>query len=165
MKRRLWAMAFGGALLAAAMVSAVLAANSNFTAHLTGAGENPDVETLATGQAVLMVDNEGGHASWRLLVSNIDDVIQAHIHCGAPGVNGPIVVFLFGPDSTPDHHNGVLSTGTFDDSNVIDRPDSPACPGGISSFADLMQKINSGEAYVNVHTVAHPGGEIRGPLK
>lgn len=165
MKLRSVMMAFGAALVAVGTIGAVLAGNSNFTAHLTGAGENPDVTTLATGQAVLMVDKDNGEASWRLLVSNIEDVTQSHIHCGSPSVNGPVVVFLFGLDATPDDHNGVLSSGTFDDSDVIDRPDSAACPGGISNFDDLMEKIAAGEAYVNVHTVANPGGEIRGPLR
>ena len=165
MKRRIVIIGFAALLVAAGAIGTVFAGNDNFTAHLTGAGENPDVETLATGQAVLMVDNEGGRASWRLLVSNIEDVTQSHIHCGSPSVNGPVVVFLFGLDATPDDHNGVLSSGTFTDANVIDRPDSAACPGGISNFDDLMEKIASGEAYVNVHTSAHQGGEIRGPLR
>lgn len=165
MKRRVLMMTFAAALLAAGTFGTVLATNTNFTTHLTGAGENPDVETLATGQALLMVDAGAGEASWRLLVANIDEVTQAHIHCGGPAVNGPVVVFLFGLDATPDDHNGVLSTGTFTDANVIDRPDSAACPGGISSFEDLMGKIASGDAYVNVHTVTNPGGEIRGQLK
>lgn len=165
MKRRVLIMAFAAALLAAGGMTATLASNDMFTAHLTGEGENPDVSTLATGQAILAVDEEGGEASWRLLVSRIEDVTQAHIHCGAPTVNGPVVVFLFGLDPTPDDHAGVLSTGTFDDSDVIDRPDSPACPGGVASFEDLMEKIESGEAYVNVHTSANQGGEIRGPLQ
>lgn len=165
MKRRAFVLVFAVALLAAGGVSAAMAVTSNFTAHLMGAGENPDVETLATGEAVLMVDADAGQASWRLLVANIQNVTQAHIHCGGPDVNGPVVVFLFGLDPSPDDHNGVLSTGTFDDSDVIDRPDSAACPGGVSSFEDLVDKIESGEAYVNVHTVVNPGGEIRGTLR
>jgi hypothetical protein len=111
----------------------------------------------------LKVDADGGEASWRSIVSNIEDVTQAHIHCGGPAVNGPVVVFLFGLDATPDDQR-VLSTGTFDDSDVIDRPDSAACPGGIANFDDLMEKIATVEAYVNVHTTANPGGEIRGQV-
>ena len=165
MKRRVAISAFGAALLAAGTISAVLAGNGSLTAHLIGEGENPDVDTRATGQAILKVDAAAGEASWRLIVSNIEDVTQAHIHCGGPAVNGPIVVFLFGLDATPDDHHGVLSTGTFDDSDVIDRPDSPACPGGVADFDDLMEKIAAGEAYVNVHTTANPGGEIRGQIQ
>ncbi len=165
MKPRLLITTLAAALLAGGAIAAALATNGNFTAHLTGEGENPDVDTNATGQAILNVDAAGGEASWRLIVSNMKDVTQAHIHCGGPTVNGPVVVFLFGLDTTPDDHNGVLSTGTFADSDVIHRPDSAACPGGISSFEDLMEKIASGEAYVNVHTSANPGGEIRGPIQ
>ena len=76
-------------------------------------------------------------------------------------MNGPIVVFLYGlgPTVSP---NGILSQGTI--TSVIPRPDSPACPGGIATLADLIAKLESGDAYVNVHTVVKPGGEIRGQV-
>jgi hypothetical protein len=48
---------------------------------------------------------------------------------------------------------------------VIDRPDSAACPGGVSGLDDLLDKIQSGDAYVNVHTVAYQAGEIRGQIR
>jgi hypothetical protein len=91
-------------------------------------------------------------------------VTQSHIHCGTPGVNGPIVVFLygFGPTVAP---NGVLSEGTITNANVIPRPDSAACPGGVATLDDVLEKMATGGAYVNIHTVVLPGGEIRGDIR
>ncbi|MEX2211035.1 MAG: hypothetical protein WD689_04655 [Gaiellaceae bacterium] len=70
-------------------------------------------------------------------------------------------------------HNGVLSSGTFTDANVIDTPPSTNCPDGVDSLEDVIALLNNGNGYVNVHTddgVAppntgagdFPGGEIRG---
>jgi hypothetical protein len=76
-----------------------------------------------------------------------------------------VVAFLFGFDPAGVSENGVLAEGTITAANVIPRPDSPACPGGVANFDDLIAKMRSGDAYVNVHTVAFPAGEIRGQLK
>jgi hypothetical protein len=142
--------------------ASVEAAKRTFVAHLSGGEEVPAVETRATGQAILKLNEAGDAIDFKLIASNIEGVTQAHIHCGAAGVNGPVVAFLFGPDAGV-ASNGILSTGTV--TAVIPRPDSQACPGGVANFAELLDKIQSGEAYVNVHTLAYPGGEIRGQIR
>ena len=73
------------------------------------------------------------------------------------------MVFLYGlgPTVSP---NGLLSEGTITNANVIPRPNSAACPGGVANLDDVIEKMNNGGAYVNVHTVAKPGGEIRGDI-
>jgi hypothetical protein len=153
-------------LVLALAVPAAAGSQRNFRAHLAGRNEVPPVgpvDTNAQGQAIFQLSKDETELEFKLIVANIEDVTQAHIHCGAAGVNGPVVVFLygFGPIVSP---NGVLSEGVRTDDNVIPLPDSAACPGGISDFADLVEKIRSGGAYVNVHTVDHPGGEIRGQI-
>jgi hypothetical protein len=100
-----------------------------------------------------------------LIVANIEGVTQSHIHCGAEGVNGPVVAFLFGPVLGGLDANGVLAQGALTNANTIPRPDSAQCPGGVANFDELIAKIRSGEAYVNVHTLANPGGEIRGQIR
>lgn len=147
------------------MATTVLAGdNRNYTASLKGRNEVPAVDTNAQGQAIFQLSKDGTELSYKLIVANIDNVLQSHIHCGAEGVNGPVVVFLFGPSSGVTV-NGVLAEGTITAADVIPRPDSAACPGGVANFAELLEKINSGEAYVNVHTTEFPGGEIRGPVQ
>ena len=144
--------------------STAIAQPTNFVAHLSGSGEVPSVATTATGQAVLHLNASGTELDFMLMVANIDDVTQAHIHCGAADVAGPVVVFLYGlgPVVSP---NGVLAQGTRGAGNVIPRPSSAACPGGVANFAELIAKMQSGDAYVNVHTVVNPGGEIRGQIQ
>jgi hypothetical protein len=137
--------------------------NRNYTASLKGRNEVPAVDTNAQGQAIFHLSKDGAELSYKLIVANIDNVTQAHIHCGAPGVNGPVVAFLFGFVAEGVTTNGVLAEGTI--TAVIPRPDSPACPGGVADFDDLLEKLNSGGAYVNVHTLEWPGGEIRGPVE
>lgn len=60
--------------------------------------------------------------------------------------------------------------------HVRPAPNSAACPGGIATFADVLEKIRAGNAYVNVHTSDgvppnntgpgdFPGGEVRGQIR
>lgn len=148
-------------LLAIASLNIALAQSFNLRAHLQGQNEVPAVQTLAQGQAILKISGDESAIEYKLIVANIENVTQAHIHCGAAGVNGPVVAFLygFGPIVSPD---GVLAEGTI--TSVIPRPDSAACPGGVANLEDLLNKLRSGNAYVNVHTTAYPGGEIRGQV-
>ncbi|HJX61238.1 MAG TPA: CHRD domain-containing protein [Dehalococcoidia bacterium] len=134
----------------------------HFKARLSGDEEVPAVDTDARGRAKFKLSKDGDELDFRLRASKIEDVTAAHIHCGPEGVNGPVAVFLYsGPVVTP---HGILSEGTLTAANLIALPDSPACPGGISTFDDLIAKMRSGGAYVNVHTTANPGGEIRGQV-
>ncbi len=152
------------ALMAVAITGAAFAGSGkNFTAHLSGQNEVPAVDTKAQGQTTLKLSKDGTELHFRLIVANIEGVTQAHIHCGAPDVNGPVVAFLFGLEAEGVTVNGVLATGVITD--VVVQPDSDACPGGVASFEDLLAKMRTGEAYVNVHTLENPGGEIRGPIR
>jgi CHRD domain len=49
------------------------------------------------GQAVFQLSADGEELSYRLIASNIANVVAAHIHIGPAGANGPVVLFLFGP--------------------------------------------------------------------
>jgi hypothetical protein len=142
----------------------------NFTAPLSGGAERPDpVDTNATGVGIFHLSKDGTELSYKLIVANIDNVLQAHIHCGSADVAGPVVAFLYpsGPPPVliPGRTDGILAEGTITPGDVIPRPDSPACPGGVADFDDLLAKMRSGDAYVNVHTVEFPAGEIRGQIK
>lgn len=129
----------------------------NFRTHLSGDGVVPAVETEAQGQAKFQLNKEGDQLSFKLIVANIKDVRGAHIHKGAAGMNGGIVVPLFGsPFTDPVTVNGVLAEGVITASDVV---------GSIAGdFDALISAIRSGEAYVQVHTNAHLPGEIRGQI-
>ena len=162
----------------------------NLGTHMTGAEEvfTPVPPSTATpadskgqGEAIFRVSDDGTSVDFRLIASNIDNVIMSHIHCGRPGANGPIRMWLYpviGPTGAPGPsgtgpQNGVLASGTFHPAGVV-------CPkANVGGDADmpLLDAIRAGLTYVNVHTKSHdapppnntgpgdfPGGEIRGQL-
>jgi hypothetical protein len=153
------------ALLAGMATASAAPPHQNFVAPLSGGEEVPPVDTNARGQTLFRLNADETAIDFKLIVANLKDTTQAHIHCGAAGVNGPVVAFLFGLVEDGVTTNGILSQGTVTPADVIPRPDSAACPGGVADFDDLVEKMRSGEAYVNVHTVAHPPGEIRGQIR
>jgi hypothetical protein len=142
-------------VLGAALILASPAlANDNFAAPMAGDEEVPAVDTRATGVATFKLRDEG--LAFKVNVANIDDVTAAHIHCGSVGVNGAVGVTLF--SGGPIDVNGTLAEG------VITAPD----PGNGCGWADLdavVAALEGGDTYVNVHTMAHPSGEIRGQVK
>lgn len=135
-----------------------------FVAPLSGDEEVPPVDTNATGFAYFQLE-DNDELDFTLIVANIENITQAHIHCGAAGINGPVVAFLFGPDPAGVTVNGILSEGTITAADIISRPDSPECPDGVANFDDLIAKMRSGDTYANVHTLDNPGGEIRGQIR
>ncbi|CAN5775270.1 CHRD domain-containing protein [soil metagenome] len=146
--------------LAAGPVSA--ASDRNFVAPLSGGEEVPAVDTNATGVATFKLSADGSSLSYRLIAANIQDTLQAHIHIGAAGTNGGVVVFLY-PDAPPaqlipGRFQGVLATGTITAANFV---------GALAGepLEVLLAHMREGNAYVNVHTSAHQGGEIRGQIR
>lgn len=128
--------------------------SSNFHASLSGDEEVPPVDTRGTGAATFRDRADG--LEYRLNVANLENVMAAHIHCASTGMNGPVGVTLFsdGPVSDP----GTLAAGT------ITAPDAGnGC--GWEDLDDVVTALESGDTYVNVHTQAHPGGEIRGQIR
>ncbi len=164
----------------------------NISVHLSGDQEPTPIppapsplDSQAQGQAILKIADDGLSFDYKLIASNIENISQAHIHCGPPGMNGSIFIWLYpgvtstGALTTADgRHDGVLAEGTvISGANLHVRTVAPSavCPGGVANFAQALEKIRSGQAYVNVHTndqVAptntgpgdFPGGEIRGQL-
>lgn len=140
--------------VALAVLPSSASAGVNFVAPMSGDEEVPPVDTQATGVAKFKLRDEG--LVFKVNVANIEDVVASHIHCGAVGVNGPVGVTLFagGPVSV----NGTLAEG------VITEPDADnEC--GWTDLEAVVTALESGDTYVNVHTVANPDGEIRGQVK
>jgi hypothetical protein len=123
-----------------------------FIATLSGDQEVPPVNTTATGTVAITVDEDQDEINFTLNVSNISNVTLAHIHSGAPTVNGDIRAFLFAGPQTGTV-NGQLATGTVTTADLT----------GIT-FDQLLTEMAAGNAYVNVHTVQNPDGEIRGQI-
>jgi hypothetical protein len=130
-----------------------LTAERSFNVALTPAEEVPAPKpTTASGTAVVIIYAD--EIEYQLSAVNITGITMAHIHNGAPGVAGPIVVTLFQPASPTGAVNGIFASGTLNATNL---------PPGVT-MASLKTLLLSGNAYVNVHTTNNQPGEIRGQL-
>lgn len=107
---------------------------------LSGAQEVPPVTTSASGTANIKVTADGS-VSGSVSTAGVASTM-AHIHIGPAGQNGPVIVTL---------------TKTGDNSYVV--------PAGAKLTPAQLAAYNMGSLYVNVHSNAHKGGEIRAQLK
>jgi hypothetical protein len=108
---------------------------------LTGANEFPGPgDPDGFGMAVFY--NQGGGTSYAILVQGIGAPNASHLHRGAPGVAGPVVITL--ASSFPNN----LATGSFTASNAL-------------SNEFIANPLNF---YVDVHNAEFPDGAIRGPV-
>ena len=115
----------------------VLKANLRGKAEVPGPGD-PD----GKGKAAIRINANKGRLCFRLSWRRIAEPNKAHIHLGAKGVAGDIVVTLF--DGTPVRRDCVENLNE-----------------------DLLRQIkrNPRQYYVNVHNADFPAGAIRGQLK
>ncbi len=106
---------------------------------LSGAEEVPAVATSASGSGTITVAADKS-VSGSVTTSGVEGT-AAHIHEAASGSNGPVVITL-------DHTSA----------NVW------SVPGGAKLTDAQYASYKAGNLYVNVHSAANPGGEIRGQL-
>jgi Cu/Zn superoxide dismutase len=140
------ALAIGITLAFAIGASATpLATSIEVRTSLSAAQEVPapsgDV-SAASGSftGTVMKEDSGSAISWRLSYSGLTgDAVAAHIHQGRAGRAGPVVTFLCGPCQSPISGMARLDTAA-------------------------LAAIDSGNAYVNVHTPTNTAGEIRGQV-
>jgi hypothetical protein len=110
---------------------------------LTGIQEVPGPGSPgATGHGDVRIDVRNARVCWDLYVRGIDTPTAAHIHRGAAGIAGPVVVTLSVPDAQG-HSQGC----------------APVDPGLAREM--IYQAFNF---YANVHTRAFPNGATRGQL-
>jgi hypothetical protein len=117
-----------------------MAGTNNIQVTLSGAQEVPPVSTPATGFGTITVGDDKS-VSGSVTTSGVVGV-AAHIHIGEPGKNGPVIVPM---------------TKTSDNTWTI-------APGAKLTDAQY-EAFKAGNLYVNVHSAANKGGEIRGQLK
>ena len=144
------------ALLLVAAGAAVGQAADRYSAELKGVAGS-----TATGNATFALEKGGAALHYKVTVSNLSDITMAHIHLAPPGKDGPPVVWLFPPGPPPTlkegKFEGTLAEGDIMAENLIgDLKGKP--------LSALIEKIDSGDTYVNVHTKGKPGGEVRGQI-
>ena len=94
---------------------------------------------------------------YKLNVTDIQGVTQAHIHSGKQGENGPPVVTLYKSDTPSAQMSRKLAKRNIT-SNILEGPMAG------KQISDLITAMQNGGTYVNVHTQQNPNGEIRGQI-
>ncbi|MDQ1538216.1 MAG: hypothetical protein QOE58_2609 [Actinomycetota bacterium] len=143
MIRRAISMAFVAPLAGAALLfsaGAAFASPQTFTANLSGSNEVGGGSSSLSGKATVTVDESSGQVC-ATVTTTVKDAVAIHIHKGATGVNGPVVVPL----------------------NLKSINGASTC---VTAKPDVAKAIAANPAgyYVNIHTPAKPAGAERGQL-
>lgn len=125
---------------AAFAVISVSAFAADIKVKLVGAEETPPTTSAATGAGTISITADKS-VSGKVKTQGMDGTV-AHIHLGAVGQAGPPIITLDKGDG------GVWSV-----------------PAGSKLTDEQYASFKAGNLYVNVHSAAHPAGEIRGQLK
>lgn len=132
------AIGFAGALVLMA-AGAPKAEVINLKATMNAASEVPPTSSKGTGTVTATYDTASKKLSWNGSYSDLTGpATAAHFHTGEPGQNGPVAVPIT-PNTSPFEGSATLAD---------------------AQAADLL----AGKWYVNVHTAANKGGEIRGQV-
>ena len=107
---------------------------------LTGDQEVPSNTSTAVGTGSIKID-AAGNVSGSVAAPGMAGM-AAHIHVGAAGVNGPVIIPL---------------TGSAGDTWTV--------PAGAKLTDEQLAAYKAGNLYVNIHTAEHKGGEVRTQLK
>ena len=117
------------------------AAKETFTGTLSGAAEVPPVAGSGAGSATVTLDTATKEISYNVTYSGLSGpAAAAHIHCGAAaGANAGVAIPFANPASP------IAGNATLTDAQMAD--------------------LEAGKCYVNVHTAANKGGEVRAQLQ
>lgn len=132
--------------------SSLTAGVATYAAPLSGAREVPAVQTAATGSATFL--RTGSSVTYTVSASGFTTPLTVgHVHIGAAGVIGSVIVPF-----TILGQSGTVASGSIDLSRAITQ-------GNITISGDSLRALfDNGNAYVNLHSAAFPGGEIRGQI-
>jgi hypothetical protein len=126
-------------------------AQIHFTATLTGADEVPSVATTANGTGSFVLNEGFTELAYVITYQGLSGTLSAggHFHLGTPGRNGSIVKNI--------SVSGAPASNTVSGIWKTTDASQPLTPA-------LVESLLTGRVYVNFHTTAHPGGEIRGQV-
>lgn len=134
-KKRMNVITFSLALAFGIASAAAIAAD----VKLSGDQEVPPVKSAGSASGAITIGDDGA-VSGSVTATGFTPT-AAHIHQAAAGKNGPVIV--------PFTKEG----------------DKFSAPAGAKLTPDQLKAYKAGELYVNVHSAANPGGEVRAQLK
>lgn len=130
------------AIAAAVLAGCASVPGSNVNVYLNGANEVPPVSTAAKGNGSIFI-GEDLKVSGTITTTGVNATV-AHIHQGAAGANGPVIIPM---------------------TKSPDNPNVWTVQAGAKLTPEQYQAFKAGGLYVNVHSVANKGGEIRDQLR
>ena len=130
----------GCSLTGPSQTASASATTLSIVSELSPRNEVPPTSSTGSGRATVSLDRASRRLTWNVAYAGLTGpVTGAHIHSGAEGTNGPVVVpFTVTPSP-------IVGSATLTEAQV--------------------QQLGQALWYVNLHTAANPGGEIRGQLK
>lgn len=137
-RRSLWIVLSAVAILLSGCVNMGLSSDTKVT--LSGNQEVPPVTTSASGSGTITVGPDKS-VSGSITTAGVA-ATAAHIHDGAPGRNGPVIIPL-----------------------VRASENIWTVPAGAKLTEAQHESYRAGNLYVNVHSATNKGGEIRGQLQ
>ena len=152
-------------VLALAVVSTAAQAQTTHVAVLDGLQENPSISTTAIGVFIVAIAADEQSLNTVLNYSPLEGgmVLGAHIHVAREFVNGGIVIHLCGSGGKPACPTPAGQvTATVTAADVVDVAAQGIAAG---ELAEVIRAMRRGATYVNVHSTAFPGGEIRGQIR
>src|SRR5438552_4637486 len=126
-----------------------------YAAELRGANEAPPTGSSALGGALVTFDFNNNTIAWEVNSSGVASPTLSHIHRGAAGVAGPVIInFATSPDQIVGGHTKGFAA-------IADRQTGALIASDLTNLASASTAIGY---YVNLHSTAFPAGEIRGQL-
>ena len=134
-----------------------------YSATLLGANEVPAVTTTGAGSAELVLEDSNSILYTISTTAATDSVTMVHIHAGAAGANGPVMLWFFPNDlaRAPGTGGGFAArvSGVVRVSRITRAGAFFVAP---FTWDSLVTRLRTGSSYVNLHTRRNPGGELRG---
>jgi hypothetical protein len=122
--------------------SAALAATADLSAEATAEQESDGGRAGASASGQFAIDTDAGEFCYTVTTEKLDDAVAAHIHKGAAGVNGDVVI--------------PLEQGKFNGGETCTSADKALLEAII---------VDPAGYYLNVHTPDHQAGAVRGQLE
>ena len=130
---------FSALAVLALVACATTTGGNRVNVTLSGAEEVPPVSTAARGSGSFTIGADGA-VSGSVTTTGVQGTM-AHIHMAPRGQNGPVIVPL-------------TKSG-----------DTYTAPAGAKLTAEQLAAFRAGNLYINVHSDANKGGEVRGQLR
>jgi len=127
----------------------------NYAAELRGSNEAPPVGSTAFGSALVTLDPAAGLIGWEVATNGIANATLSHIHRGAAGVSGPVIINFA---TTASQISGGRTSGY---TSIASQQAAAFQPADLPALSNPATVSNY---YVNVHSSLAPTGEIRGQL-